>query len=74
MNKNQLLLIHNCRAMKMQFQTKEESNKKQLEEFLKLSGIERIYSFLNLAYKVNQYPTKNKVDKSENFILSLKSK
>jgi hypothetical protein len=60
--------------MKIQFQTKEESNKKQQEEFLKLSGMERIYSFLNLAYRVNQYPTKNKIDKSKNFILTLKSK
>jgi hypothetical protein len=60
--------------MKIQFQTKEESNKRQQEEFLKLSGMERIYSFLNLAYRVNQYPTKNKIDKSKNFILTLKSK
>lgn len=60
--------------MKIQFQTKEESNKRQREEFLKLSGMERIYSFLNLAYRVNQYPTKNKIDKSKNFILTLKSK
>jgi hypothetical protein len=60
--------------MKIQFQTKEESNKKQQEEFLKLSGMERIYSFLNLAYRLNQYPTKNKIDKSKNFILTLKSK
>jgi hypothetical protein len=60
--------------MKIQFQTKEESNKKQQEEFLKLSGMERIYSFLNLAYRVNQYPTKNKIDKSKNFILTFKSK
>lgn len=60
--------------MEIHFQTKEESNKKQQEAFLKLSGIERIYSFLNLVYQINQYPTKNKADKSNNFIITIKSK
>ncbi|MBG6111230.1 hypothetical protein IWX84_002114 [Flavobacterium sp. CG_9.10] len=60
--------------MEIQFQTKEESNKKQLENFLKLSKIERIYSFLNLIYRVNQFSTKNKVDKSANFLITIKSK
>ncbi|MBP2284435.1 hypothetical protein H4V97_002753 [Flavobacterium sp. CG_23.5] len=59
--------------MEIQFQTKEESNKKQLEIFLKLSKIERIYSFLNLMYRVNQFSTKNKVDKSANFLITIKS-
>jgi hypothetical protein len=59
--------------MKMQFQTKEESNKIQLESFLKLSKIDRIYSFLNLMYKVNQYPTKTKEDKSANFLITIKT-
>jgi hypothetical protein len=58
--------------MQMQFQTKEESNKIQLESFLKLSKVERIYNFLNLMYKVNQYPTKIKVDKSANFLIRIK--
>ena len=60
--------------MEIQFQTKEESNKKQLENFLILSKIERIYSFLNLMYRVNQFSTKNKVDKSANFLITIKSK
>jgi hypothetical protein len=60
--------------MEMQFQTKEESNKIQLESFLKLTKVERIYSFLNLMYKVNQYPSKVKVDKSGNFLILIKSK
>lgn len=58
--------------MKIQFQTKEESNKIQLESFLKLSKVERIYSFLNLIHKVNQYPSKIKVDKSSNFWITIK--
>ena len=60
--------------MEIQFQTKEVSNKIQLESFLKLSKVERIYSFLNLMYKVNQYPSKVKVDKSANFLIVIKSK
>lgn len=34
--------------MEIRFQTKEESNKQQQEDFLKLSKVERIYSFLRL--------------------------
>ena len=60
--------------MKIEFQTKEESNKIQLESFLKLSKIERIYSFLNLMHKVNQYPSKIKEDKSANFLTTIKHK
>lgn len=60
--------------MEIRFQTKEVSNKKQLESFLKLSKIERFYSFLNLMHKVNQYPNKVKEDKSANFLIVIKSK
>ena len=60
--------------MEIQSQTKDESNQKQLESFFKRSKVERIYSFLNLIYKVNQYPTKNKVDKSANFLIAIKTK
>lgn len=60
--------------MEIRFQTKEVSNKKQLESFLKLSKIERIYSFLNLMHKVNQYPNKVKEDKSANFLIVIESK
>jgi hypothetical protein len=60
--------------MQIQFQTKEESNTLQLESFLKLSKVDRIYSFLNLMYKVNQFPTKIKEDKSANFLITIKTK
>ena len=46
--------------MEILFQTKEESNKKQLIDFLNLSKIERIYSFLDLIFKMKQFPVKNK--------------
>ena len=56
--------------MEIRFQTKEESNKQQQEDFLKLSKIDRFYSFLRLMERVNQLPVKNKIDKSkDNFLI-----
>ncbi|MGL2993040.1 hypothetical protein [Flavobacterium sp. TSSA_36] len=55
--------------MELFFQTKEESNKKQIDDFLKLSKSERFYSFLRLMEKLQGFPIKNKVEKSTNFIL-----
>jgi hypothetical protein len=45
--------------MEILFQTKDESNKKQLVDFLNLSKTERIYSFLDLILKMKQFPIKN---------------
>lgn len=61
-------------AMKIQFQTKEESNKKQLEDFLKLSKQERIYSFLKLMQEMNKFPSKVVPEKSSNFQIIINSK
>ncbi|MGL5112497.1 MAG: hypothetical protein ACRC6O_07655 [Flavobacterium sp.] len=55
--------------MELFFQTKEESNKKQIDDFLKLSKSERFYSFLRLMEKIQEFPIKKKVKKSTNFIL-----
>ncbi len=55
--------------MELFFQTKDESNKKQLDDFLKLSKSERFYSFLRLMEKMQEFPIKNKVKESTNFIL-----
>ncbi len=60
--------------MKISFQTKEESNKKQLESFLKLSKAERIYSFIDLILKSKQLPKKEIQEKSNNFLIEIKSK
>jgi len=51
--------------MQIQFQTKEKSNQLQLENFLKLSKIERVYDFLNLMYKVNQFPSNSFQNKDQ---------
>ncbi len=59
--------------MELYFQTKEESNRKQLEDFLKLSKGERFYQFLRLMEKVNQFPMKHKNDTNSNFIIQIKA-
>jgi hypothetical protein len=62
-------------TMQIIFQTKEESNKKQLDDFLKLSKSERIYSFLRMSQFISKLPTKKKVDKNkDNFIIQIKPK
>lgn len=60
--------------MQIIFQTKEESNKRQFEDFLKLSKSERIYSFICLLMKSKQLPKKGKEKKSTNFLIEIKSK
>lgn len=61
--------------MEIRFQTKEESNKKQKEDFLKLSKTERFYSFLRLSERISRFPVKNKVDKNkDNFIIVINAK
>ena len=59
--------------MKVNFQTKEESNKKQLDDFLKLSKAERFYQFLKLIEKVKKFPIKNKTKTNSNFFIEIKS-
>jgi hypothetical protein len=61
--------------MEIHFQTKEESNQKQLEDFLKLSKADRFYSFLRLMYMMKKFPTKKKLEqKKGNFVIVIKSK
>ena len=59
--------------MEIRFQTKEESNRHQEEDFLKLSGAERVYSFFRLMERVSQFPVKNKIEKNkDNFLIVIK--
>lgn len=61
--------------MEIRFQTKEESNKRQQEDFLRLSKTERFYSFLRLSQRISEFPVKNKIDKNkDNFQIIIKSK
>jgi len=57
--------------MELFFRTKEESNKAQQEAFLKLSKVERIYSFLRLMEKVKQFPTKATKKQNNNFVIEI---
>lgn len=59
----------------MRFLTKEESNKIRQEEFLALSGEERILSFLKLSRRINQLfpPEKTFEERTKgNFIMERK--
>lgn len=62
--------------MEMRFQSKEESNRMQEEEFLKLSGAERFFAFLELSRAVlKHFPqkTEQEEDLSEtHFVLEKK--
>ncbi|WP_369617931.1 hypothetical protein [Flavobacterium sp. CFS9] len=61
--------------MEIRFQTKEESNKLQQEDFLKLSKTERVYAFFRLMEQVSRFPVKNKQDKNkDNFLIVIKPK
>lgn len=55
--------------MKINFETKEESKAKQIDDFLKLSKTDRIYAFINLLLKSKQLPRKKESDKSDNFLI-----
>ena len=59
--------------MEIIFQSKEESNRKQEEEFLKLSPMDRFYRFLKLAEASKRlFPFKSKVEKEHNFSIIIK--
>jgi hypothetical protein len=57
------------------FKPKKKAIKNSWNIFLKLSKVERIYSFLGLILKMKQFPTKRKIEnKSNNFVIELKEK
>ncbi|MBP9792765.1 MAG: hypothetical protein KBC56_02075 [Flavobacterium sp.] len=60
--------------MKITFQTKEQSNSQQLDDFLKLSKAERFFSFVILSKKINSFPTKKRLLKNTNFIIDFTTK
>ncbi len=55
--------------MEITFQNKEQSNKQQREDFLKLSGAERVIAFINLSKKINAFPSKRIEKTSNNFLI-----
>lgn len=55
--------------MEINYRTKEESNKIQQEEFLKLTPSQRVSAFFDLMYKMRKYPVPHKKDKTNNFLI-----
>ena len=61
--------------MKLTFQTKEESNQRQRDAFLKLSKSERVFAFYRLMERIKQFPVKNPKEKeNSNFMIVLKAR
>ena len=60
--------------MEIRFQTKEESNRQQQEEFLKLSGMEGIYAFIKMMHDMKRFPTKAQPEKKDNFAIIIERK
>ena len=54
--------------MKIEFNTKEESKKQQLESFLSLSKSDRMRCFFKSVFYFQKFPTKN-LPKTDSFIL-----
>ena len=57
--------------MEIRFQTKDESNQQQEDEFLKLSKSERVWRFFELMQKSKSLPIKEQPAKSNNFIINI---
>jgi hypothetical protein len=54
----------------IRFETKEESNRRREEEFLKLSGEERLTIFFKMVEDYSKFPVdKDTIVKKDNFIL-----
>jgi len=60
--------------MKIKFTTKEESKKLQEEEFLALSGADRVFAFFRLCYEMRDFPAPESTDKKDNFIIQFKNR
>lgn len=61
--------------MEISFQNKEESKRKQEQEFLALSKSERFLRFISLSnYFLRSFPTKKREENKNNFIISIKNK
>lgn len=62
--------------MKIEFRTKEESNRLQEEAFLALSPHERFMEFLKLSQRIKRFKIKNGLEDDEednnNFVIHIK--
>jgi len=58
--------------MKIDFRTKEKSNKIQRESFLALTSVQRIYAFFDLMYRLKDYPVAKSEERNDNFLIVIK--
>jgi len=57
--------------MEVRFQRKEECNLEQREAFLRLSPIDRFYTFLDLSERLSEFPTKFKPIVSDKIFINI---
>ena len=57
--------------MEIKFRSKEESKAEQEKAFLALSPAERIYSFIEMMQRMNDFPTKARREKKDNFVIEI---
>ncbi|CAA0213907.1 hypothetical protein [Tenacibaculum maritimum] len=57
--------------MKVRFETKEESNQRQLDQFLSLTPYERILSFISLSKELKLSKNKSESTNKGNFIIKI---
>lgn len=60
--------------MKILYHTKEESNRLQEEDFLNLSGSERVWYFFRLSIQINKFPVKHQKKISNNLVIEIPQK
>jgi hypothetical protein len=61
--------------MRIEFRTKEEANKAQEEDFLRLSGEERMKEFFTLSRRImREYPSSIQRSYGDNLVLELKDR
>jgi hypothetical protein len=57
--------------MEISFTNKDSQNKLQEEEFVRLSPVERVKSFIMMSQQINSFPQKqNKENNQDNFVIS----
>jgi hypothetical protein len=57
--------------MEIKYLTKEESNTIQRENFLKLTPVERFYSYLDLMNNLRNFPVNNIIARNKNFLIEI---
>jgi hypothetical protein len=57
--------------MEIKYLTKEESNTIQRNNFLKLTPVERFYSYLDLMNNLRNFPVNHIIARNKNFLIEI---